>query len=209
MKKPRRHILAGILGLGLLAALLGLVVLDGIISAEPPEMVALRRVVFRDPPPPPPPPVTRQNQADEPRPELSAARQQLPIELTTMDLDIEIPAGQLSGSGSGDWGEGIGVNLGLVDLQNLDGIPVVVRAPIIDDYPEALLEQGIGEFEVMLHILVDERGRPFLIDVLDSGYPPYNPRLDDFVSEVRFTPPTLLGVPVRSEYAWPLLIKLP
>lgn len=209
MKGPHRHVLAAVLGLGLLAAMLGLVLLDGLISAEPPERVALREVVFRDPPPPPPPPVTREDQAEDPRPELSAARQQLPLELTTMDLDIKVPAGHLTREGSG-WGDGIdGVGLGTVDLQDLDGIPSVIRAPLIDDYPEALTAQGITGFKVMMHILIDERGRPQLIEVLASEYPPYNSRLDDFVREVRFTPPTLLGVPVRTEYAWPVLFGQP
>lgn len=209
MKTAHRHMLSAVFGMGLLAALLGLVVLDGLISATPPEAVTMREVVLRDPPPPPPPPVTRQEQAEDPRPELGAAREQIPIELTTMDLNVEIPAGQLSGSGFGDLGRGLGVDLGTVDLEDLDGIPTVVRAPVIDDYPEALREEGVGGFEVVLHILVDEQGRPYLIEVLDSAYPPYNARLDEFVSEVRFTPPTLLGVPVRTEYAWPLLIRLP
>lgn len=208
MKKARRHVLATVVGLGLLAAMLGLVLLDGLISVEPPERVAVREVVFRDPPPPPPPPVTRQDQADDPRPDLSATRVQLPLELTTMDLNIKVSAGRPDTQGSG-FGEGIGVGLGTVGLKDLDGIPSVIRAPIVDDYPEALLEQGIKSFEVMLHIMVDEQGRPHLIEVLDSAYPPYDARLGDFVSDVRFTPPTLLGVPVRTEYAWPVLIKLP
>ena len=188
--------------------MLGLVLLDGLISVDSPERVAVREVVLRDPPPPPPPPVTRQDQADDPRPELSEAAQQLPLDLTTMDLSIKVPAGRLTSRGAG-LGEGLGVGLGSVDLQDLDGIPSVIRAPVLDDYPEALLDQGIKGFKVVLHIMVDERGRPRLIEVLDSDYPPYNSRLGEFVSEVRFTPPTLLGVPVRTEYAWPVLIKLP
>lgn len=208
MNKSRRHILASVLGVGALAVMLGLIVLDGLISAEPRERVALREVVFRDPPPPPPPPVNREDPAEDPSPELSSARRQAPLELTTMDLNIKVPAGQLTGEGAG-WGDGIGVDLGTVDLKDLDGFPQVVRAPVLDDYPEALLDEGIGGFEVVLHILIDEQGRPYLIEVLASAYPPYNEKLEDFVREVRFTPPTVLGVPVRTEYAWPLLIKLP
>lgn len=205
MTKARRHALAAVLGVAVLAGILGLVVLDGLVSVEPPETVALREVVFRDPPPPPPPPVTRQDQAEDPRPELDSARLELPLELTTMELDLKVPAGQLSGAGSG-WGEGIGVDLGTFDLGDLDEIPTLVRAPAIQ-FPEALLEQGVREFDVLLHILVDEQGRPYLIEVLASEYPPYNQELDDFVSEVRFTPPTVLGVRVRAEYAWPLLLR--
>jgi len=208
MKKSRRHMLAATLGVGMLAVLLGLIVLDGLISAEPRETVTLRKVNLHDPPPPPPPPVTRDDPIDDPRPELSSARRQAPIELTTMALDIKVPAGQLSGEGTG-WGEGLGIDLGTVNLEDLDGIPQVVRAPVLDDYPEELLDQGIRGFEALRHILIDEQGRPYLIEVLASAYPPYNPKLSDFVSEVRFTPPTVLGVPVRTEYAWPLLIKLP
>ena len=208
MKNARRHILAAVLGISLLTALVGLVLLDGLISVEPPETVALREVVFRDPPPPPPPPVTRQDQTDDRRPELSEARQQLPLELTTMDLDFKVPAGQLSSDGAG-WGYGIGMGLGTVGLDDLDGTPTVIRAPIIDDYPEALVDQGIRSFEVVLHIMVDEQGRPYLIEILESAYPPYNSRLNEFVSGVRFTPPTLLGVAVKTEYSWPVLLKLP
>jgi hypothetical protein len=208
VKRSGRHILAAALGVGMLAVLLGLIVLDGLISAEPRETVALRPVAFRDPPPPPPPPVTREDPVEDPSPELSEAARQVPLELTTMNLEIKVPAGQLTGEGGG-WGDGIGVDLGTVDLGDLDGIPQVVRSPVLDDYPEELLDQGIGGFEAVVHILIDEQGRPYLIEVLGSAYPPYNPKLEDFVAEVRFTPPTMLGIPVRTEYAWPLLIKLP
>lgn len=208
MKNARRHLLAAVLGIGLLAALLGLILLDGLITADPPETVALRQVVFRDPPPPPPPPVTRQDQADDPRPQMSEPRQQLQLELTTMDLDLKVPAGQMTGEGSG-LGDGIGVGLGTVGLSDLDGIPTVVRAPIIDNYPGELVVQGIRSFDVVLHIMVDEQGRPYLIEIIESTYPPYNEKLDEFISQVRFTPPTLLGVPVRAEYSWPIGINLP
>lgn len=204
----QRRIVAAVSGVVLLAVILGLVFLDGLISADPPQTVALRDVQFREPPPPPPPPQTRPAEAEDPRPQLSQARMELPLELTTMDLDLKVPAGKLSSSGSG-WGEGLGVDLGTVNLEDLDGIPMVISAPIIDDFPQELLDKGVKGFNVVLHISIDEQGRPELLEVLASGYPPYNPNLRSFVSAVRFTPPTVLGVPVRTEYAWPLLIQLP
>lgn len=208
MKTTQRYLAASAIGVGLLAALLVLVYLDSLVSAEPPETVALREIRFRQPPPPPPPPVTRQDQVDDPRPELSEARRTVPLELTTMELDIKIPAGELGGEGSG-WSAGIGIDLGTVELDGLDEIPSVIRAPVIDDYPMALADQGYDALKVKLHISIDERGRPYLIEVLETNYPPYNPKLAEFVSQVRFTPPTLLGVPVRTEFAWPLLIPQP
>jgi TonB family protein len=209
MNATRRRLLAVLFGCGLLAATLLLIFLDGLMSVEPPARVTLREVALYDPPPPPPPPVPRQDQTREATPELSSARRQIPIELTTMDLGIELDAGTLSGIGVGeDWGGAIDVEVGSVEFSDLDDTPVVLSSPLIR-YPQELLDQGIKSFVVRLHILIDEQGRAYLISVIESDYPAYDTELRDYVSDVRFSPPTFLGVPVRTEFLWPVEFLAP
>jgi TonB family protein len=79
-----------------------------------------------------------------------------------------------------------------------------VNAPVLT-WPESLDDSAIDEFEVVFHILIDETGRVFPVRIVENSYPELNEELMEFASRVRFSPPTRLGVPVRTEYLWPVL----
>ena len=65
----------------------------------------------------------------------------------------------------------------------------------------------IEEFELKFHILIDEEGRTYPLAIIESPFPALSAEFLDYASKVRFTPPTRLGIPVRTEYLWPVKIK--
>lgn len=209
MTSRRRRWLSALLGTGLLVALLMVVSLDDLYKAEPPETAVLREVQMYEPPPPPPPPAVRPDSSSAP-PQLALANPDQRVALEVMDLDVDLPAGQLGSFGTGFSGlaEGTGSGIGLVDLDELDELPMVVQAAALV-YPEEAVDRGIDEFQVFVRILIDEQGRAYPVRVVQNPIPSFEQELVDYTSRVRFSPPTRLGVPVRTEYLWPLLIKRP
>jgi hypothetical protein len=149
---------------------------------------------------------------------LALDKARAPIALRTMQLDVRLPVadvGSLSfgglgegvGIGSGDGtGDGSGSGFGLVTLSELDQEPTVVSAPVFI-FPDEAVERGIAEFDLQFHILIDEEGRVYPIAVVWNPFPALSAEFMDYASEVRFTPPTRLGIPVRTEYMWPIRIK--
>jgi hypothetical protein len=208
LKIDRRRLLATLSGLSLLLALLALVFLDGVDVPELPERLAVREVRLYQEPPPPPPPVNNRDEARDAGPPMSLSPIETLIPLETLDLDVELTAGSFGdfGFGTGGLGDGFGAGLGTVGLGELDSMPVVRSAPIYP-YPIELSEAGIHRFLVDLHILVDEEGVPHLLGIVESPYPSQNQSVAEFVDGVRFTPPTKLGIPVRTEYLWPVLFR--
>lgn len=209
MTPLKRRWLSAALGLGLMLALVCVLWLDGQLQLDPPEVVALTEVNIYDPPPPPPEPPPRDvSSSRRSGPALSRALQNQSIELELMDLEVALALGDLGDLGTGGWGIGDGVGEGLeaVDLSALDTAPVLMGSPPIV-YPDVAIEQGVEEFEVIVQILVDEEGRTYPLRILQNPFPSFNQDIMEFASGVIFSPPTRLGLPVRTEYAWPLLIK--
>jgi TonB family protein len=205
----KRRWLSGLLAVGLMLVLVSVVWLDGQLRFDPPEVFALTEVNIYEPPPPPPQTPPRDvNSSRRSGPALSRAIQQQSLELELMELEVALALGDSGDLGSGGWGIGDGVGEGLeaVDLSALDKAPVLMGSPPIV-YPEVAIEQGVEEFEVVVQILVDEEGRTYPIRILQSPFPSFNQDIMEFAAGVVFSPPTSLGVPVRTEYAWPLLIK--
>lgn len=202
----KRHALATLLAAVLLALLLLLASLDSLYEPEPPERVVLREVAMYTPPPPPPPPVTAQSSSSSAGPPLNVVNQPLSLDLQLMSLDVTLPAGQYGNFGTGDEAvmDGIGVDWGTVGLSELDGLPSVVNAPVLL-WPEELEDTSVTQFEVVFHILIDEEGRVHPVRILSNPYPSMHDELMEYASRVRFSPPTRLGVPVRTEYSWPVL----
>jgi hypothetical protein len=137
--------------------------------------------------------------------------------LDVMQLDVRFAAvvgemnlgglGKGIGVGSGDGtGDGSGGGFGLVTLSELDQQPTVVSAPVFV-YPKEAVDRGIAEFELRFHILIDEEGRTYPIAIVQNPFPALSTEFLDYVARVRFTPPTRLGIPVRTEYLWPIKIK--
>jgi hypothetical protein len=194
--------------------LLLLASLNSSFNVEPPPKITMHKVlVYSKPPGPPPPPMKKQGSPGSPMPSLIRANIKNPVELAVMDLDVGINSGSIGGFGIGGLGDGYGMgegggggDWGTVALPELDNIPMVVSAPPIP-YPEEAIKKHIQEFNVMIHIVIDEIGRAYPVSILQNPFPSINEALFKFVSSVVFTPPTKGGVPVKAEYAWPLLIK--
>jgi hypothetical protein len=134
-----------------------------------------------------------------------------------MQLDVRFAAvvGELNlgglgegiGVGSGDGtGDGSGGGFGLVTLSELDQLPTVVSAPVFV-YPKEADERGIAEFDLQFHIVIDEEGRVYPLAIVSNPFPSLSQEFLAYASRVRFSPPTVLGIPVRTEYVWPIRIK--
>jgi protein TonB len=221
-----RRMLASCLGTLLLIILLLLVSMEGGFEVERLPEITVREVRMYTPPPPPPPPPMEQNTPSLPMPSLTRANVEDPVELDVMELEVDMEAVGISGFGTGGPGGGGGLGggggggwgtWGTVALSELDNIPMVRSAPLLapDDsnplqgLPKEAIDQNILEFEVLLHIIIDEEGRTYPVGILRNPFPSMNEEIMKFAAGVLFTPPTKGGGPVRTEYAWPLLIKMP
>ena len=209
-----RQLLALCLGTLLLFILLLLASLEVGFEVEPRPKINMHEVRMYKPPPPPPPPPMEQNAQSSPMPSLTRANAEDPIKLDLMPLEVVMEAVGVSGFGTGGPGGGGGLgiggggNWGAVALPQLDNIPMVQSAGILP-YPEEAIDRNIQEFEVLLHIVIDEVGRTYPVRIMQNPFPSMNAEIMMWASKVVFTPPTRLGAPVRTEYAWPLLIRKP
>jgi hypothetical protein len=211
--------LAGSLGTGLALLLVLVAYLDSLGDPDAPERLVLTDVTTYQEPPPPPPPPARPSE----RRSGGSTGALMPLEtsrapvLDVMQLDVQFAAvvGELNlgglgkgiGIGSGDGtGDGSGTGFGLVTLSELDQQPTVVSAPVFV-YPDEAVDRGLEEFELQFQILIDEEGRTHPIAIVQNPFPARSAEYLSYASRVRFTPPTRLGVPVRTEYLWPLKIK--
>jgi hypothetical protein len=203
MTATQRHIASGFLGFVLLIAMLAILVLSDFLIAEPPPRLVLQQVqIYSPPPPPPPPPSSSENQDRLSSPDLSTINIVAPVELSTMALSINLQAGQL-GTGGGSFNSEVGVDWGKVNLSELDSYPMPISSPVFN-FPLEATRQGVTHIDVQLHIVIDAEGNAYLVNVLSTTFPLKTKVLEDYVEQVRFTPPTLLGVPVTTEFAWPV-----
>jgi hypothetical protein len=207
MSPLRRHALSVALGGGLLVLMLLILSLDDLIEPGAPPALETTEVKLYEPPPPPPPPAETVRGFSDARPAFMNTNTETPLELLAMELDVKMNRGGLGELGTGDFGDAFGVDYGIVDIASLDKLPDVLSYPL-HETPKEIVEQGIEFVDVRLHIVIDKDGRPYLISVLESSYPGYNKYLRDYVSKVRFTPPTLLGTPVRTEFIWPVRLEM-
>lgn len=221
MMTPRkRRWLAVSLGTGLTLLLVVLASLDTLGEFDAPQSFEVTEVTtFEAPPPPPPPPSRPSNRRSGGSTGLQLLALQsssAPVTLDVMQLQVQFATvgpmnlgklGQGIGTGSGDGtGDGAGFGFSFVGLSELDEQPTVVSAPVFV-YPEEAVERGIGAFDLYFHILIDEEGRVYPIAVVENPFPSLTVEFLSYASNVRFSPPTRLGIPVRTEYLWPLRIK--
>lgn len=219
MTARRRRWLAGALGTGLTLALVVLASLDTLGDLQGPERFVLTEVTTFEAPPPPPPPPPRPAEArggGSTGALLTMRSSRAPVALDVMQLQfaaadvgpLDISGlGQGIGVGIGDGiGDGTGTGFGLATVGELDQQPTVVSAPVFA-YPALALAQGIMEFDLQFQILIDEEGRTYPIALVQNPFPPLAREFMDYASRVRFTPPTRLGIPVRTEFLWPVKIR--
>lgn len=219
MTLRKRRWLAGSLGTGLMLLMVLLAYLDTLGDPVAPERLVLTDVTTYQAPPPPPPPPSRPNnkRSGGSTGELVPSESSRAPVLDVMQLDVRFAAvvgevnlgglGKGVGVGSGDGtGDGSGGGFGLVTLSELDQEPTVVSAPVFV-YPKEAVDRGIAAFDLYFHILIDEEGRTYPLAMVESPFPSLNNQFLEYASKVRFTPPTRLGIPVRTEYFWPVRIK--
>lgn len=221
MTTRQRRWLAGALGLGLVGLLLVLAAFDNLYNPEPRgDATTVRAVELYEPPPPAPPPARPSNSRSggSAGMALTFDNARAPIALDTMQLDVQLAVAELGslnlgglgkgiGIGSGDGtGDGSGTGFGLVTLSELDQLPTVLSAPVMG-YPDEAVERGLAEFELQFHILIDEQGITYPIALVQNPFPSLNADFLAWAARVRFSPPTRLGIPVRTEYTWPVKIK--
>jgi hypothetical protein len=221
MTPRKRRWLAASLGTGLVLLLLALASLDTLGGLGAPKRFELTEVTTFEAPPPPPRSPARPSPArngGSTGTELTLRASRAPVALDKMQLEVQFAAadvGKLNlaglgngvGVGSGDGtGDGSGTGFDLALLSELDQQPTVVSAPVFG-YPKEATATGLAEFDLEFHILIDEEGRTYPIEITKNPFPSLNPQLLEYASKVRFTPPTRLGIPVRTEYLWPVRIK--
>ncbi|HSC16826.1 MAG TPA: hypothetical protein VLI71_16985 [Gammaproteobacteria bacterium] len=191
-------------------------------NLKAPERFVLTEVTTFETPPPPPPPPSRSNDVragGSTGADLTLRRSTAPAPLETMQLDVRFAAAEVGplniaglgkgiGLGTGDGtGDGSGTGFGLALISELDQIPTVVSAPAFP-FPDEARKRGLTEFDLRYHILIDEEGYVYPVTLVENPFPSLNAEFMDFASRVRFTPPTRLGIPVRTEYLWPVKIRM-
>ena len=221
MTVRQRRWVAGSLATGLVLTLVFIASFDLSGNQRAPERFVLTEVTtFEAPPPPPPPPPRPSN---SPRggstgnePTLRASR--APVPLDTMKLDIQFAAAEVGnfniaglgkgiGLGVGDgFGNGTGSGYGLAGVSELDQVPMVVSAPALN-YPAEARARGLTEFNLSYHIVIDEQGNTYPIALVENPFPSLNAEFMAWAAQVRFSPPTRLGIAVKTEYVWPVKIK--
>ncbi len=216
LSDKNRKILASCSGTLLLIILLLLASLDIEYEVETPPKIIMHEVQMYSLPPPPPTPIKQEGAPDSPMPSLFIANAEDPAKLDIMELEVDMENIAISGFGTGgpggyggdDLGMGWGGqgDLGTVSLPELDNIPMVISAPSME-YPKEALDRNILEYKIELHIVIDEAGRTYPISILENPFPSKNKKILEFASQVRFTPPTKQGVPVKAEYLWPVVFR--
>lgn len=189
-------------------------------KTKPERFVLTEVATFEAPPPPPAPPPRPSSRpaggSTGNEPTLRSSR--APATLDTMNLNVQFAAAEIGnlniaglgrgiGLGIGDGvGDGTGTGYGLAGVSELDQVPIVLSAPAFE-YPAEAAARGLTEFNLRYHILIDEEGRTYPVALVENPFPSLNARFMAYAAQVRFSPPTRLGIPVKTEYVWPVKIK--
>ena len=219
MTVRQRRWVAGSLGTGLVLGLVFIASFDLSGNAKLPERFVLTEVTTFEAPPPPPPPPTSPSSAPgggSTGAQLTLRSSRAPAPLDKMQLDIQFAAAEVGALNIAGLGEGIGLGVGdgtgngsgfgLAGVSELDQIPMVVSAPPFP-YPPEATARGLTEFNLKYHIVIDEQGRTYPIALVENPFPSLNAQFMAYAAQVRFSPPTRLGIAVRTEYVWPVKIK--
>ena len=220
MTVRQRRWIAGSLATGLVLVLVFIASLDLGGNVEAPERFALTEVTTFEAPPPPPPPArpTSRPAGGSTGAQLTLRSSRAPTSLDKMNLDVQFAAAEVGNLNIAGLGEGIGLGVGdgigngsgsgygLAGVSELDQVPMVVSAPTFA-YPPEAAARGLTEFSIKYHIVIDEQGRTYPIALVENPFPSLNAQFMAFAAQVRFSPPTRLGIPVKTEYVWPVKIK--
>jgi hypothetical protein len=222
MTVRQRRWVAGSLATGLVLTLVFIASFDLSGNTKTPERFVLTEVsTFEAPPPPPPPPArpTSRPAGGSTGAQLTLRSSRAPTSLDKMNLDVQFAAAEVGnlniaglglgiGLGVGDGiGNGSGSGYGLAGVSELDQTPIVVSAPSFPYPAKEAAERGIAAFDLEFDIVIDEEGRTYPIAIVSNPFPMFNSEFLEWASRVRFSPPTRLGIPVKTQYRWPVGIK--
>lgn len=136
------------------------------------------------------------------------------LQLDTAAVDTDLVAQPRLGDGLGeglpDVGLG-GLELGrhgdaVFNLNELDRQPMVVYRPRYQ-IPKVLLEAGISDTTVKVHVMIHEDGRLSLIHYEHLPYPELKPEVERIIRKMRYTSPEKNGRPVKAEFLLPLNLE--
>ncbi|VUD41894.1 hypothetical protein TDB9533_00582 [Thalassocella blandensis] len=200
----RHHILASLASIGILTAALLVLWLGYSLQHSPDNTLEVREIELALPPPPPPPAVVNTNvsqnvltlqvQGEGPalkkitiaKPTLSLVKPQAP------DVTFE----------QKQW-QALEVDWNAFELKDLDGLPSLLTA-LRAVFPKSLSRRGITSAQVKLDVIIDEKGKVHLLQIVKNDYPELKTEIDKIVRSSRFTPPKKGDEKVRARFIWPI-----
>ncbi|MBC3764774.1 hypothetical protein [Neptunicella marina] len=172
------------------------------------DSVTVRKVdVMPSPPPPPPPPKTQQRQTEQSL-HLRVEGQQakvVTVDIPQSQLSIKLPTVPRIDTSMPEW-QSVGVDIQVFELDNLDGLPMLLT-PLRIKMPRRATLRGVSKIMISLRVLIDVDGSITLLEVLENDYPELLPQIKKMVQNSRFSAPMKDGVPVRARFVWPIAIN--
>ncbi len=203
----RRHLIAAVLGLGLIAVLMLLLLLGQGLEEQVSPTLEVRNISMAPPPPPPPPPAAVTPPQNDMVLELavSGAGPALPnldvpknIDLGNLDApDFSMPDVQLTE---------MAPDFSTFGLNELDQLPTLLT-PVSITLPRSLTRQGVKRLSLQLDITIDEKGKLTLNRIIKNDYPQMEPEIRRLIRTSRFSAPTKDQKKVRARFVWPLEIE--
>lgn len=199
-----------------LAMILLLIIASQGISFSKPEKLIVRQVETVVLPPPPPPPSRPQNQPQEatkPKLELTQVASEVRLEIQPIEIDLKTQKPDLSVETNIEFDlpqqeivQEVIKTVAKFAVAELDQVPTLINTLQVPSLPRQLTRRGIKFADVVLHIEIDEHGQASLRNIRKMEYPILKPIVKKVVNSARFTAPTKDGMPVRTEFLWPVRI---
>ncbi|WP_116367811.1 energy transducer TonB [Parahaliea mediterranea] len=207
---PSRDLTALVLS-GLLLATLGSLLYQGLAmpTAQRPELT-LRQVALAAPPPPPPAPPKQHRSDVQPALTIEAAANPAAVAIArapqaTLTDALPLPNPDFTPAPI-NWEQDLAVNWDAFAPEALDAPPQVLTLQRTA-WPSDLSRRNIDRAVVRLDVMIDERGTPMLISILENPHPALSSAIGQIVRGSRFTPPTRNGQAVRARFVWPLELR--
>lgn len=179
----------------------------------------VRAVPLAPPPPPKRKVIQRRDTLPMVLPTMNAARSNSPVVLETapieVPLDLSFDPSLVAVTGAVDFEVDIGMEAELAlktefTFEDLDQqVRVIHTGGFTFTFPENMVRRGISTGEALLHIEIDEKGKARLLEVVSVNHRSFLPIAKRFVSRVRFSTPTVDGVPKLTTGHWPLVLNAP
>lgn len=212
MQRIRR--LLAPMGLSVLSVALLLVALKFSDRAwQPPaeEQIIVREMSLAAPPPPPPPQPSSeqvQTQASVINLDLAGGDVALPIEFRSAEVQTQmtLQAPPLDPLKSTQWEFEVAQDWSVFGLGELDKLPQLL-SPVKVRFPAQLIERGIDQGLVKLHVIINQAGDVSLKSVTHLQYPELRRCVSQVIAQAKYEPPLKDGKPVSAEFIWPLELK--